>query len=326
MKCRALVAGCSVGLVHVVSSVASAQGEGGQLGNDMADHTKEATEKIAATLKKAIKGEPEAIQTLMSDYVFPAAVAIVTLFVAYMVASFIGRWIGTTVSQKVDKTFGKFVGKAIRNVIMAGVLFMVLQKFGIDVASFAAVIAAVGFAIGMAFQGTLSNFAAGIMLLVFRPFKVDDYIVVAGTEGTVEEIDMFTTRLNTLDNRHVIVPNSEIFGSQMENYTRNEFRRVDVNVGAAYSADIEMTRRVLEQAIANIPGGVAVPEPQVYLCELGDSAVAWQCRVWCRPTDYWAVRQDMTQAAKQSLDQAGIGIPFPQVDVNVIGKVLARAA
>ena len=137
MKYRALVAGCSVGLVHAISSVASAQQEVGDLAAKMGGQAKEATEKLGATLKKAItQGDADSIQTLMTDYMFPAAVAIVTLFIAYMVASFIGRWVGSLVSRKVDKTFGKFVGKAIKNVIMAGVLFMVLQKFGIDAVSY----------------------------------------------------------------------------------------------------------------------------------------------------------------------------------------------
>ena len=185
----------------------------------------------------------------------------------------------------------------------------------------------------MALQGTLQNFAAGIMLLMFRPFKVDDFIVVAGTEGTVEEIDLFTTRLNALDNRHLIIPNGEIFGAKLENFTRNALRRVDVNVGAAYNADLDVTRNALERATEAVnnafirsAGNVDVPAPQVYLMELGASSVDWQLRVWCRPEDYWGVREALTGAAKESLDQSGISIPFPQMDVHVVGKVLAKAA
>jgi len=175
------------------------------------------------------------------------------------------------------------------------------------------------------------------MLLIFRPFKIDDYIVVAGTEGTVEEIDLFTTRLNALDNRHLIIPNGEIFGAKLENYTRNKLRRVDVNVGAAYAADLGVTRSALERAVAKVRdqcaescaesiGNAQAPSAQVYLLELGASSVEWQLRVWCCPDDYWDVRELLTAAAKESLDQAGISIPFPQMDVHVVGKVLARAA
>ena len=156
------------------------------------------------------------------------------------------------------------------------------------------------------------------MLLVFRPFKIGDYIKVAGIEGVVDEIDLFTTKLDTLDNRKLIVPNGEVFGSVIENCTRNEIRRVDVNVGVAYNADMRVTRQVLADSIAVIPGAVTQPEPDVYLDSLGASSVDWQLRVWCRPENYWDVRQRVTMAAKDALDAAEIGIPFPQLDLHVV--------
>ncbi|MCL4131310.1 UNVERIFIED_CONTAM: hypothetical protein GTU68_057364 [Idotea baltica] len=255
------------------------------------------------------------------------------LFVSYLIASFIGRMVGGVVTKKVDVTLGKFLTKAVRNVILLVVAMVVLDKSaGVDIAAFAAILAAAGFAVGMALQGTLGNFAAGVMLLLFRPFKVDDYIEVADTQGTVEEIDLFTTRLNTLDNRHVIIPNGEIFGSKLENYTRNPVRRVDVNVGAAYSADLDQTRAALTRAVNQVvaemtqDAKISTPMPEVYLKELGASSVDWQLRVWCHPGMYWGVREQLTAAAKNELDAANIGIPFPQMDVHVVGKVLAKAA
>ncbi len=263
-----------------------------------------------------------------------ATFVLALLFFCYIIASWFGRSIGGIVTRKVDVTLGKFLNKAIRNVIMLVVAMVALQTIcGVDVAGFAAILAAAGFAIGLALQGTLANFAAGVMLLVFRPFKVDDYIVIAGTQGTVEEIDLFTTRLNAPDNRHLIIPNGEIFGAKLENYSRNPLRRVDVNVGASYSADLGVTRKALERATAKISAAcvddkrkVDVPDAQVYLLELGSSSVNWQLRVWCHPTKYWGVRENLTAAAKEALDQAGISIPYPQMDVHVVGKVLARAA
>ena len=295
-----------------------------QAGADIANDIQNS--EAAKTLKQAFtKGDWEAWKTLGVKYL-PGAVAVILVFiVCFMVASFLGRVIGGIVASKVDVTFGRFITKMIRNGIMFLVLLGVLGFFEIDITGVAAILAALGFAVGMALQGTLSNFAAGIMLLVFRPFKVDDYIVVDGAEGTVEEIDLFTTRLNTLDNRHIIVPNGEIFGNSMENYTHNEFRRVDVNVGADYSADIEATRQAIQSAIQNIQGAVSEPAPQAYLCELGGSSVDWQARVWCRPADYWAVRERVTQAVKESLDAAEIGIPYPQMDVHLVGQVLAKS-
>ncbi len=263
-----------------------------------------------------------------------ATFVIAILFICYIAASAFGRFTGGVVANKIDVTLGKFLSKAIRNLIMLVVAMVALEVIcDINLAGFAAILAAAGFAVGMALQGTLGNFAAGVMLLIFRPFKIDDYIVVAGTEGTVEEIDLFTTRLNALDNRHLIIPNGEIFGAKLENYTRNKLRRVDVNVGAAYSADLAATRTALERAVTKVrnqcvqtTGEAHAPSTQVYLLKLGASSVDWQLRIWCRPEDYWNVRELLTAAAKQSLDQSGISIPFPQMDVHVVGKVLAKAA
>ena len=298
--------------------------------------TAEDVEKNAAGIVDKVTAAFNGNDAAQSDLIAMAANAtfvLAMLFIAYIVASSVGRWVGGIVSKKVDLTLGKFLSKAVRNVIMLFVAMAALQRVGFDVTSLAAVMAAAGFAVGMALQGTMQNFAAGIMLLMFRPFKVDDYIVVAGTEGTVEEIDLFTTRLNALDNRHLIIPNGEIFGAKLENYTRNALRRVDVNVGAGYNADLDETRQALERAADAVnkafvasAGNVNVPDPQVYLMELGASSVDWQLRVWCRPEDFWGVREALTGAAKDSLDQTGISIPYPQMDVHVVGKVLAKAA
>lgn len=307
-----------------IASKSDAQ-DGGTVGAELAGqlHSNLTSDE---TLKNALQGNPEAMFELVLQYGPAAVTVIVVMIIGYLVSAFVGRTVGGIVSKKVDVTLGRFMTKAIRNGLMFVILLGVLSSYDVDVTSFAAVIAALGFAIGMALQGTLANFAAGVMLLVFRPFKVDDYIVVAGSEGNVEEIDLFTTRLNTLDNRHLIIPNGEIFGNLMENYSRNEARRVDVNVGAAYSADLTETRQVLSEAIARIPGALSTPDPQVYLCELGASSVDWQLRVYCRPEHYFDVRERVTAAAKESMDAANIGIPFPQLDVHVVGQILAKSA
>jgi len=299
---------------------------------DVAKATGKVASGIVQTISDAFHGN-EFAQNELLKMASSAAFMLAILFVTYLVASFIGRMIGNVVTQKVDVTLGKFLTKAVRNVILIVAAMVVLdKKAGVDIAAFAAILAAAGFAIGMALQGTLGNFAAGVMLLLFRPFKVDDYIEVADTQGTVEEIDLFTTRLNTLDNRHVIIPNGEIFGAKLENYTRNSVRRVDVNVGAAYSADLDLTRTALNKAVNRVvaemtqDGKISQPMPEVYLKELGASSVDWQLRVWCHPGEYWGVREKLTAAAKNELDAAKIGIPFPQMDVHVVGKVLAKAA
>lgn len=302
-------------------------------GQEAADATAETAKQVSelgtglvTNIQKALNNDVQARQELMNEYLVPAAMALILLIVGYLFASFVGRIVGNTVTKRVDKTIGRFSGKMTQNVIMVMVILGALGYFGVDVTSFAAILAAAGFAVGMALQGTLSNFAAGVMLLVFRPFQIDDYIEVAGSEGVVEEIELFTTRMNTVDNRQIIVPNSQIFGEKMVNFTKNSSRRVDVNVGVAYDADIRMTRSVLENAISNIPDVMESPETQVYLVELGDSALHWQCRVWCSTENYWAVREVVTEQVKYALDQAHISIPFPQMDINVAGKLFAKAA
>lgn len=326
-KSTALIA--AIATASIASSASTARAD--EAIKAAADASEEVASNFIVLCKQAFSGGPNsesALKTLMGDYFAKAFLALAVAWISYIIASAIGRYIGGIVSRKIDLTLGKFLTKAVRNLLMIVVAMGVLSYFDVDVTGLAAVLAAISFAIGMALQGTLGNFASGVMLLLFRPFKVDDYIVLSDTEGTVEEIDLFTTRINTLDNRHVIVPNGEIFGSKLENYTRNELRRVDVNVGAAYAADIDRTRQALERAVMSITEGVTSPPPQVYLDQLGASSVDWQLRVWCEPVHYWTVRENLTAAAKQQLDLAKISIPFPQMDIHVIqqSQAASRAA
>ena len=195
-----------------------------------------------------------------------------------------------------------------------------ISYLGIPVASFAAILAAAGFAIGMALSGTLSSFAAGVMLLIFRPFKVGDVITAAGITAKVDAIELFTTTFNTPDNRRFIVPNSEIFGGTIENITFHSVRRADVNVGASYDADIAATRDALNRAADSLAELRVEGEGrghQVYLLQLGGSSVDWVVRFWTRADDFWSVKEQLTAAVKRELDAAGIGIPYPQMDVHL---------
>ena len=295
LKSRSFVLAAFVAISMLPSVALAVDGE---LGKKMGENANKEATAIIDLLKKAVTGDTDAIAQLVSQKLAPALMLVAGMFLAWTVASSIGRYFGGMVSKKVDVTLGKFLTKAVRNLLMLVVCMAVFNRFGGDITAFAALIAALGFAIGMALQGTLGNIASGVMLLLFRPFKVDDYIVVADTQGTVEEIDLFTTRINTPDNRHIIIPNSEIFGSKLENYSRNELRRVDVNVGAAYTADLEYTRAALERAI-QATDCVADPASYVYLKELGASSVDWQLRAWCKCADYWAVREQMITNAKK---------------------------
>ena len=260
---------------------------------------------------------------LLIEYGPKVVGVLLALFVAWIIAGWAERGVRKTLERReFDATLTRFFAKLARYVILIGVVLGCLGVFGIQTASFAAVLAAAGFAIGLAFQGTLGNFSAGVMLLVFRPFKVGDFVEVNGETGTCEHIDLFTCEFRTLDNKKLIIPNGAVFGSTITNYTGYDTRRVDVDVGAEYSADIDATRAALEKAAAQIPGTIKDPAPQVFLKALGGSSVDWQVRVWCKTEDYWNVWQATTQACKASLDEAGIGIPFPQQDVHLDPEVV----
>jgi len=249
-----------------------------------------------------------------------AAGALAFLIASWMVAGWVRRLVlRSFAGARIDDTLGIFLSNAARWAILIMALLAALGMFGIQTTSFAAVIGAAGLAIGLAFQGTLSNIASGVMLLVFRPFKVGDVINAAGVTGKVIEIGLFTTSFDTADNRRIFVPNALIFSGTIENVTYHEKRRVDVSVGTDYGADLDEVRAVLERALDSVEGVLDEPEPQTYLQELGASSIDWTVRVWCQTGDYWAVREAVTRAVKVELDAAGIGIPFPQLDVHMDG-------
>lgn len=253
----------------------------------------------------------------------PAVIGVlVALFAAWVVAGMVKRgMIRAFEKTKFDKTLAKFFSNLARYGILIGAGLGCLGVFGVDTTSFAAVIGAAGLAVGLAFQGTLANFSAGVMLLVFRPFKVDDLVEVGGTMGVVHEIELFTTELVTAQNVKIIMPNSSIFGTTIKNYTHHGTRRIDIDVGAEYSADIDETRKVLEKAVSKLENAVAEPAPDVFLKGLGGSSVDWVIRAHCTNDKYWALHQELVRAAKVSLDEAGIGIPFPQMDVHLDGAL-----
>jgi small conductance mechanosensitive channel len=187
----------------------------------------------------------------------------------------------------------------------------------VNTTSLAAVIGAAGLAIGLALQGSLSNLAAGVMLLLLRPFKVGDFIQVAGILGTVYEIELFNVKLNAPDFRRVILPNSQVFGSVIENFTHNPRRRADVAIGVEYAADTVKTREVLLRAARSVQGVMTDPPAEVFLSELGPSSVNWRVSGWCEPADFGRVKQAICEAAKKDLESAQISIPFPQMDVRI---------
>lgn len=257
----------------------------------------------------------------------PLVIALVLIIVIILLASWAKRLtVKATTKARVEQTLAKFFGNLVKWAILVVGGLTVLQTVGIEITSFAAVIAAMGFAIGLALSGTLGNVAAGVMLLVFRPYRVGDVINVNGITAKVDEIELFTTTFDTPDNRRIIMPNGSIFGSTIENVTHHKSRRVDIAVGTAYDADLDTVRETLMAAAKGVQGRDAAQEPVVYLNELGDSSINWAVRVWAATADYWAVKERLTRDVKYALDKAGVGIPFPQRELSLAGPIEVRLA
>ena len=255
---------------------------------------------------------------LFETYGLPAISALLILFIGFLAAGWASNIVlGSCNKAKLDLTIGKFLARMAKWCVLLIAGIFVLGKFGIETASFAVILGAAGLAIGLAFSGTLSNFASGIMLLIFRPYKVGDVVSAAGQTGKIDELELFTTTMDTPDNRRIIIPNTAIFGSVIEIITHHSTRRVDVVVGVEYSADIDKTREILTAAAKSIDNVLQEPASAIVLTGLGASSVDWVVRVWANTSDYWAVKEALTRAVKMHLDDANIGIPFPQMDIHL---------
>jgi small conductance mechanosensitive channel len=238
----------------------------------------------------------------------------------------IGRWLAGRLRRltsrsleraKVDASLVPFLASLVYYLSLTVVVIAVLNLFGIQTTSLIAVLGAAGLAVGLAMQGTLSNFAAGVMLLLFRPFRVGDYVELGGTGGSVAEIGIFTTTLNTPDNVRITVPNSAVYGETIKNYSANDTRRNDLVVGIGYGDDIGKAIDVVRNLLDSDQRVLRDPEPVIAVSELGDSSVNLVIRPWCRKEDYWSLRFDLTRSFKEQLESAGCNIPFPQRDVHL---------
>ncbi len=271
-------------------------------------------------LQRIFDGDLTGLADLGELSVVPATKAIGILLAFYFAAKFVSRLVSTPIYRRVDETLGRFVEKLVyRGMIGTGFVF-VLNYFGFHSTSLAAILAATGFAIGLAFQGTLSNFASGILLMVFRPFKVGDLVVTGGITAKVYEIDLFTTIVDTPDNRRLIIPNSSIASSTIENVTYHPFRRIEVPVGISYSADMDATRATFWKAVESIADCIvqdADRESQVLLVGFGNSTVDWLVRVWAPTKEFPLTRDRLVYSIKKQLDEQGISIAFPQLDIHL---------
>jgi small conductance mechanosensitive channel len=250
----------------------------------------------------------------------------------------IGRWVAKGVRRlverimtkgNVDPTLISFTANMAYIALLAFIVIAALGQLGIQTTSFIAILGAAGLAVGLALQGSLSNFAAGFLLIIFRPFKVGDLIEAAGVFGVVEAIQIFTTQLKTADNKTVIVPNAKLTDDNIVNWTVKGTRRVDMVFGIGYEDDIDKARSLMADIIAEDGRILKTPEPQISVSELADSSVNFVVRPWVKVEDYWGVFFDLTEKIKKSFDANGISIPFPQRDVHVYqhgGEALEKSA
>lgn len=264
---------------------------------------------------------PEHIETLVEG-VSQFGLQIVAAIAVFMV----GRWLARRVSGLLERglqragTDPTLVG-FFRNIVYFGLLIMVIiaavGQLGVQTTSFIAVLGAAGLAVGLALQGSLANFAAGVLMIIFRPFKAGDFIDAAGTAGVVEEIELFTTKMRTPDNKTIIIPNAQITAGTITNFSARDTRRLDLVFGVSYGDDLDKVKRVINEVLAEEPRLLSEPEPLIGILELGDSSVNLAVRPWVQSSEYWPVFFALQEAMKKRFDQEGISIPFPQRDVHL---------
>jgi len=268
------------------------------------------------TMSKTLDSVIGVLTTYGLEVVGATIILILGWIVAGWVSSAVSRSLGRV--NRVDDMLRGFLSSLTRYFIIALTSIAVLGQFGVQTTSLVALLGAAGLAIGFALQGTLSNLAGGVMLLAFRPFRVGDFIDASGHRGTVKSLTLFTTELATPDNVRVIVPNTDLWGKAISNFSANPTRRLDISIGMSYEDDIDQALAVCLE-VANADSRIHnSPEPVAFVSELGDSSVNLNLRFWCASGDYWVVRWDATKAIKQAFDKANLSIPFPQRDVHIL--------
>ncbi len=263
-------------------------------------------------------GNPDLIQT----FLIPWAIQIGVALAIFIIGRWIARWL-TRVTEKLMKKSGlddmlsNFISNIVYSVLLLVVIMAALDHLGIETTSLLAVFGAAGLAIGLALKDSLANFSSGIMIILFRPFKVGDFIEAGGVSGTVEEVRLFATILRTGDNRVIIVPNGQIYGGTITNYSAKPTRRIDLVFGIGYDDDIAKARQIINGIMKQDDRILSDPEPAVALAELAESSVNFNVRPWVKSGDYWAVRADLLEKVKLAFDANGISFPYPQQDVHV---------
>ncbi|UCB54222.1 MAG: mechanosensitive ion channel [Thiotrichales bacterium] len=262
------------------------------------------------------------IPALIDTYVIPWGLNIIFAILIFI----IGKYLVSLITNLAKTLMGKahmdgilvnFVGSIIKSILLLFVVIAALDQLGVNTTSLIALIGAAGLAVGLALQGSLQNLASGVMLIIFRPFTDGDFVEAGGTMGVVEEINIFTTKMRTGDNKEVIVPNGQIFGGIITNYSKRDTRRVDMVFGIGYGDDIRKAKDIIAGIIAADERILKDPEPLIAVGELADSSVNFNVRPWVKSSDYWSVYFDLNEKIKLSFDENGISIPFPQMDIHI---------
>jgi small conductance mechanosensitive channel len=283
-------------------------------------------EQMLASLSEWLGLEPQMIGNVIATWGGRALAALVVFVIGRWIVGMIGRWLDFAMKRAdVDATLTGFLGNVLRMTLMVLVLLTAAGVLGIPTTNFLAIIGAAGLAVGLALKDSLANFSAGVMLVLFRPFKVGDFIDAAGVAGTVEEIKIFNISIKTPDNRVIIVPNSLIYGGTITNFSAKTTRRIDLVIGVSYGDEIHKARSLIEDVIGADERILQDPAPQVMLLELGASSVDFAVRPWVNSGDYWTVRADLLEKIKLALESNGLSIPFPQHDVHIVSTVAAQA-
>jgi small conductance mechanosensitive channel len=261
------------------------------------------------------------VQQLTETYVLPWSINIVMAIAIFVIGKFIAGILvkiakKLMIKASVDGILVNFIGSIIKTVLLLFVVVAALDQLGVDTTSLIALIGAAGLAIGLALQGTLQNLASGVMLIIFRPFNSGDFVEVAGISGVAEQIGIFTTTMRTGDNREIIVPNGEIFGGTITNYSKRSTRRVDMVFGIGYDDDIKIAKDIINKILNEDERILKDPAPVVAVGELADSSVNFNVRPWCNTGDYWNVYFDTHEKIKLAFDAEGISIPYPQMDIH----------
>jgi len=263
---------------------------------------------------------------LASPEFYDTAWALTINLIAALAIFIVGRWIARFVTNtlkkvmvrhEVDPTLVNFLGNLIYALLLIVVILTALGRLGVESTSLLAIFGAAGLAIGLALKDSLSNFAAGVMLILFRPFRQGDFVEIGGVSGKVEEIRIFSTRLNTGDNISIIIPNGNIVSDTISNYTANSERRLDIVMGVGYDDDLRKARLVIENVCKSHDKVLQVPALNIFVLELADSSVNFAVRPWVKTEDYWSVRSDILEQCKVELEAAGCSIPYPQSDVHL---------